>query len=822
MERIEPGCETNRWLGWLENLAQDLRYGVRMLGRNAGFTVVAVLTLALGIGANTAIFSIINAVLLRPLPFHDPDRLVWITNPELSSGGVPGMTRSVTVREWRELNASFETLGCYISFFGRQQLVLTLQDQPIRVEGAWVDRDFLKVLGVSPQLGRYFVKEDGLDAVLLTSAFWRQRFEANPAIVGKSITIAGRPWTVVGVLPPSFDFSSVFVPGTRVDFLRPSLTFGDLSDNSHAVIGRLKPGVTLGQAQMDFDRLNQQLQTAHPERGRFGARLLPLRDYVSGQYQRPFFVLACAVACVLLIACVNLSNLLLARGAARRKEISIRLALGVSRSRLLCQMLIESVLLAICGATLGLPLAYFITGAVANSHIFDVPLLSSARVDGLALVFTVVTACSAAVLFGLIPGLLLSKTDVQTDLRQGSRGLSDGKRGMWVRKCLVVVEVAMACVLLVGAGLLLHSFVRLLQVDLGFQPDRVAAGRVRFNRDFATKVEEAAYIRDLSSRLAALPGIESVGFAASLPFSPRELIHVCPKGETYRSGEAPGVFGQGVGPGFLETLRIPVIAGRQFDSHDAFYEVGQAAKSPVTILVNEKMARSLWPARSAVGQDLMLVMNDPSENVECRVVGVVGNVRQSPLEREVAPQMYMFGSGPQLVVRSRQPIGALALNLRATLRQSGADLLIEDFKWLNEAIDRAVSPKRLITLLVGSFSLLALLLASIGIYGVISYSVIQRTREIGVRLALGSTTTSVQRLIISEGLTLTVIGCAVGLFVSMALTRVIQALLFQVSPTDPLTLSASGLVLLVVAFLACWLPARRAAGVDPMVALRHE
>jgi predicted permease len=822
MKCIEPSRETNRWLRWLENLAQDLRYGVRMLGRNVGFTLVAVLTLGLGIGANTAIFSIINAVLLRPLPFHEPDRLVWITNPALSSGGVPGMTRSVTLREWRELNVSFENLGCYIPYFGGQQLILTLNDQPIRIDGTWVDGDLLKVLGVSPQLGRYFVKEDGHDAVLLTFAFWRQRFEANPAIVGKSITIAGRPWTVVGVLPSSFDFSSIFMPGTRVDFLRPSPTFGDMSDNSHAVIGRLKPGVTLGQAQMEFDRLNRQLRTAHPERDSFGAQLLPLREHVSGQYQRPFFVLACAVGCVLLIACVNLSNLLIARGAARRKEIAIRLALGVSRSRLLCQMLTESILLAICGASLGLPLAYAITGAVANSHVFGVPLLSSARVDGLALAFMVVTACSAAVLFGMIPGLLLSQADVQADLRQGGRGLSDGKRGVWVRKCLVVLEVAMACVLLVGAGLLLNSFIRLLQVDLGFRPDQVAGGRLRFHRDFATRDQEAAYIGDLSSRLAALPGIESVGFAASLPFSPRELTHVCPKGETYRPGEAPSVFVQGVGPGFLETLRIPMIAGRKFDSHDAFYQFGDPAKSPVKVLVNERMARSLWPIRSAVGQDLILVMNDPKENVECRVVGVVGNVRQSPLEREVAPQLYIFGWGPQLVVRSREHLGALVLNLREALRQSGSDLLIEDFKSLNDALDQAVSPKRLLTLLVGSFSLLALLLASIGIYGVISYSVIQRTREIGMRLALGSTRTSVQRLILSEGLGLTGMGCVVGLVVSLALTKVIQALLFEVSPTDPLTLSASGLVLLVVAFLACWLPARRAAGVDPMVALRHE
>ena len=824
MDSIKQTCREERRFAWLDNLVQDVRYAVRLLRKDFGFTAVAVLTQALGIGANTTIFSLVNAVLLRPLPFREPNRLVWITNPELGGQGVPGMTRSVNVRDWRELNRSFEGLGCYIAWFGRQQTILVVDGEKIRVEGVWVDREFLKVLGISPRLGRNFLAEDGNQAMILTDNFWKRQFQADPTIVGKAITLSGRSWTVVGVLPPAFDFTSVFMPGSRVDFMRPSLTFGDLSDNSHAVIGRLKPGVNLHQAQLEFDALNQQLREAHPERGSFGARLVPLRDHVSGQFRRPLVVLCCAVGCVLLIGCVNLSNLLLARAAVRCKEIAVRMALGASRWRLLRQMLTESVLLAACGAGLGIPLAYLGTGALAQLHSFNIPLLQFARVDGLALGFAVVIGCATGLLFGIVPALQLSQTGVQGDLKEAGRGSSRGPRRHWMREGLVISEVALACVLLVGAGLFIRSFVRLLQVDLGFQPEQVATCRVRTDRQFTTNTQQTAYFDEISRQIAALPGVESVGFTLTLPFGVHEIVMVRAQGETYPPGKVPSVFLHGGDPGYFKTLGIPLIAGRVFEERDAAFDFSNQPDSTIPVVVNEKMARNVWPCKNAIGQIAFIGenLNIAGNSFKCQVIGVVGNVRHSPLDLEAVPQIYVPGAGGEMLVRTKQTLAELAPAVRAKLRQFGADVILGDFKSLSQIVEQAVSPKRLIAFLVGLFSLLALFLASIGIYGVIAYSVSQRTQELGIRLALGSAPGAVLWLVLREGLKLAFIGCVIGLLASLGLTRVIQALLFAVSPSDPFTFAASGLLLLAVTLIACWLPGRRAARVDPMVALRHE
>ena len=824
MDSVKDTCRDQLGFNWLADLLQDVGYGVRMLRKNVGFTAVALLTLALGIGANTAIFSLVNTVLFRPLPFRDSSRLVWITNPELAGAGIPGMTRSVNVRDWRELNHCFEDLGCYVAWYGRQQTVMNLNGELTRVEGTWVDRHFLKVLGISPRLGRDFVQDDAQDSVILTDRFWRQKFLADPTIIGKSITVGARSWAVIGVLAPDFDFSSVFMPGFKVDCIRLSPPFGDLSDNSHAVVGRLKPGITLQRAQLEMDNLNRDLRREHPERGGFGARLLPLREHVSGQFRRPFFVLACAVGCVLLITCVNLSNLLLARAAARQKEIAVRLALGAGRWRLIRQLLTESVLLAGCGAALGIPLAHLATKAIARSQIFGIPLLQFARVDGSALGFALLTACLTGLLFGIVPALQFSKGHVHRDLKEAGRGSSPGRRGLRIRETLVVSEVALACVLLVGAGLLIRSFVRLLEVDLGFQPEQVATCRIRINRDFTTNTQEIAYFEELSHQIKALPGVESVGFTHALPFAIREVVKVRAQGETYRPGEMPSAFLQGGDQGYFKTLRIPLIAGRTFDERDRIFEFKDLGQSTLGVMVNEKMARSLWPGRNAVDQTMFIQENGntASGSFKCQVIGVVGNVRQNPLEPEAAPQIYIPGVGGQLVVRTRQTLATLAPELRSAVRQLGADVILEDVQSLGQMVDQFISPKRLIMLMVGLFSLLALLLATVGIYGVIAYSVSQRIQEMGIRLALGSPRSSLLWLVIGKGVQLALVGCAAGLAASLALTRVIHALLFAVSPTDPLTFVASGLLVLVVAALACWLPARRAACVNPMAALRCE
>jgi predicted permease len=487
-------------------------------------------------------------------------------------------------------------------------------------------------------------------------------------------------------------------------------------------------------------------------------------------------------------------------------------------------MLTESILLPGCGAALGLPVAFLATRAMAQSRAFSIPLLQSARVDGLALGFAVLIACATGLLFGIVPALLLSNADVQGDWKELGRGSSSGTGRTWTREILVVSEVALACMLLVGAGLLIRSFVGLLKVDLGFRPEQVATWRVKTKREFTTNTQQIVYFEQLSRRIEALPDVESVGFTWLLPFALRDVVHARAQGATDRARETFSVFVQGGDEGYFKTLRIPLLAGRSFDSYDPSYRIGDLPEGVPGVIVNEKMARSLWPGKNAVDEILLIQQDgDPSVPwVQFKVIGVVGNVRQSPLEKEAAPQIYFRGAGGELIVRTRGTLASLIPAVRSTIQQFEPGMFQGEFKSLSQIVDQAVSPKRLITLLVGLFSLMALLLASLGIYGVVAYSVSQRTQEIGIRLALGSPTTAVLRLVIGEGIKLTAIGCAVGLAASLALTRVIQTLLFGVSPTDPLTFVTSGLLLTAVALLACWLPARRAAQVDPMIALRYE
>jgi predicted permease len=674
-----------------------------------------------------------------------------------------------------------------------------------------------------PQLGRSFVAEEcqrnGPRAIILTHRFWKDRFESDPHIVGKSVTLNNKAWPVVGVLPASFDFSCAFTPGaTAVDFLHPYQDTPGFDNwgNMMAVVGRLKPDVSVAAAQAGLDLLNQQLQAAHPERGRFGARVTPLREHVSGSFRRPFIVLACAVVCVLLIACANLSNLLLARAAARRKEIAVRVALGAGRGRLIRQLLTESLLLSCSGALLGLPIAYLATNAVAHSESFNIPLLQSARVDTAALGFAAVLAFATALAFGLAPALQLSRASRHEDLKGAGRGAGPVRGGSRIRQLLIVSEVAMACILLVGAGLLIRSFVRLLQVDLGFRPAQAAAWRIVPNRDFATRQQEVSFYKELVERVKLLPAVESATLASTLPFELNDVARVRPIAGGDQPSQMSTVFLREVGGiGYFKTMGIRLRAGRDFTADDA-------ASIPKAIVVNETLARTFWPGRAGIDQ-LLVLENPPDPPVQCKVLGVVGNVPQSALEQAAGPEMYMFAwGGRELIVRTRSTLAVAGPAVRAALRDFNPSMAVDEFKPLESVVESILSPKRLVALLLGAFSLLALLLASIGIYGVIAYSVSQRTREIGIRLALGAPRDALLGLVIWEGMSLTILGCGIGLIAGWTLTRIIQALLFEVSPTDPIAFVSSAVLLLGVAFGACWLPARRAAKVDPMVALRDE
>jgi len=580
-----------------------------------------------------------------------------------------------------------------------------------------------------------------------------------------------------------------------------------------AVIGRLKPGVRVENAQGEFDLITQQVQQAHPERNRNGARLSSLRERISGRLRPAFFVLFCAVSCVLLIACTNLSNLLLARATSRRKEIAIRVALGAGRARLVRQMLTESLLLACCGAALGLPLAFVATRTLAATRAVSIPLLQSVTIDARALVFTLLAALVTGLLFGIVPALQVSRWDVPETLKEASRGSSEGGRGAWIRGTLVVSEVALACVLLVGAGLLIRSFLRLLEVDPGFRPEQTASWRIETGGRYNTPAQKDALYDQLVRGVGATPGVESVGLTDALPLGRNRSWGVAAKGVTYTRETYPVAFPRLINPGYIRTMKIPLRAGREFTEHDS-------ADSQKVLIVNETMARRLWPDRDPLGQ---IALNGREE---WRVVGVVGDVRHGALEQEASSEMYFpiaqnrdWGS-LDLVVRSKLPIQSLVSSVREALSRVDPNLPNSDFQPLEDLVDQAVSPRRFVTVLLGGFSFLALILASLGIYGVISYSVTQGTHEIGVRLALGAGVRAVLQLVVGQGLRLALVGIAIGLAGAFLLTRVLRTMLFGVRPTDLVTFLSVPLILSGATLLASYIPARRATKVDPIARSR--
>jgi predicted permease len=795
-----------------------LRYALRVLAKSPGFTLVALLTLALGIGANTAIFSFVNAVLLRPLPFQEPGRLVWIANT--GDGGLSGVTTRVfNFLDWKKMNRSCSDMAAYFAFSYYGGYNLFGSGEPERLSGVSISQNFLDILGVHPALGRGFVDDEcrfnGAKAVILTHGFWQRRFASDPAIVGRSLTLNGESSTVVGVLPSTFDFPDVFAPGTRVDLLAPFPLTQETErwGNTLAVVGRLKPGVTVASAQADFDVINDQLNKSHPERGGgFGGKVTFLQDQLRGKFRQSLVLLFCAVGFVLLMACANLSNLLLARASSRRKEIAVRIALGASRSQIIGQMLTESIVLSFGGAALGLPLAFLSTRLLATSHAFSIPLLSTTVVDRPALAFTLIVAVSTGILFGIVPALHATATDVHESLKDAGRGSTGGRRKTWVRESLVISEIALACILLVGAGLVLRSFMRLLDVDLGFRPEQTVAWRIEPGRNYTDDAERARYHDQLIERVKSIPGVQAAGVTDTLPLGRNRSWGAGAKGVAYPTGQYPDAFPRMVDYRYIQAMGIPLRSGRYFDA-------GDTAKSPRIVIINEAMARKLWPGKNAVGQILVV-------GGEYTVVGVVANVRHSGVDEESGLEMYLLITqggdvgAMDLVVRTRLSTASLVPAVQAALHEMDSHLPVSDFRTLGEIVDQSVSPKRLMTLLLAGFSVLALVLAALGIYGVISYSVSQRTHEMGIRMAVGASARSVVNLVIGEGMKMAAIGVAVGLVGSLALTRLMQSLLFGVSAADPVTFGANAVILTAVALLACWLPARRAAKVDPMVALR--
>jgi predicted permease len=811
----------SRSLPWVDVLRQDLRFTFRMLRRDFGFTVVAVLILALGIGANIAVFSVVNTILLRPLPFRDPQQLVRIVEKDPKAGESSKTYTADATQDFQQQNHSFQSVSGYFAFTGPDNFKLVGNGQPIPVTGILVAEGFFQTLGVEPSLGRLFRSEEFVQhsqpVALLSHPFWKRRLGGDPSIVGKTINLSNSSVVVIGVLADTFDFGSVFSPGAKVDLFVPYI-MDDFRDdgNDLALVGRLKQRMTLPEAQSEADQLFPQLyfEHKHPEYGKgYTGQLTGLKEYVSGKLRRSLIVLWCAVGLILLIVCVNLSNLLLARAAARSKEFAMRRALGARRGRLVRQLLTESLVLATVGAVLGLGLAYVILSYLAHQGSIALPLLAMVRVDGTVLEWTLLIAIGAAVLFGSAPGLRMSGGNLQDVLKDSGHGLSEGRKHDRMRSTLVITEIALACVLLVGAGLLLRSFLRVLDTDLGFEASHAATISVDYD-DGGNAAKRAAIWREVTSRSLMIPGVESAGISDNLPMSRNRSWGIAAKGEQKRDALSyVPVFVYIVSPGYLKAMRMRLIEGRDLSWDDV-------SNNRTVVIINQTVARKLWPGQDPIGRTAV------AGGMDTEVIGVIADVRESDAEDDAGAQMYLpatkqFGpEGANLVVRSKLPPTALATSVMHTLREINPGQPATEFKPIQGLVDHATSPRRFFVLLVGTFACLGLLLASLGIYGVISYSVTRQTQEIGIRMALGATQSWVQFDVIWKTLRLALIGIAVGIIASLLLARLIASLLFQTAPSDPLTFVGMVVLLGGVALLAGYLPARRASKIDPMVALR--
>ncbi|HEY2377295.1 MAG TPA: ABC transporter permease [Gemmatimonadaceae bacterium] len=801
-----------------DTFAQDIRFGIRSVRRDMGAAIFAIAIVAVGIGASTTVFSLCRALLLRPLPFDRPERLAWIANG--TSENLSGQTVQVhNLLALREENRSWSAIAGVFPFYAPGDVRFTGAGEPERLTGVPVTQNFFDVLGVKPLAGRFFDDAESRwhapKTVVLGQQFFERRFAGNRAIVGRSIILDDSAVTVIGVLPASFDFSATFTPGRRADIFFPFPLSAETNKqgNTLALIGRLRDGVSLDAAQAEATLIATR-HNADVVDGRSINRFRPnvstLRQHVSGRFQSALFVLAAAVVFLMLLVCANLSNLLLVRASARRREMAVRTALGAPRSRLVRQLLAESVVLCGSGAALGAAFAVAGTFAVSRLQGTTIPLLNGVRVDIVVLGFTGLVSMLAGVASGVLPALHASAF-VPGSLAEGARGSTEGRSGR-ARRVLVVSEVALVCVLLTGAGLLARSLSRVLDVQPGFASNDVVAVRVdprASGRDAAAR--NAVYFDAMVHELSGVPGVQALGLTDALPLGDNfgwRRWSVDVPGDTTRVFPLVRMIDEG----YLRAMRIPLLAGRAFAATD------NAGSEPV-IIINERLAQTLLPGENAIGHYVR------TSGVNRRVVGIVGDVRYFGLDHATDPEMYMpLRTGDyqsvDLVVRAAVPASTVESGIRNALHRVDPTLPVAEFRTMQQLVDRSTFTRRFVVLLVAAFAAFGLILASLGIYAVISYSVTQRTQEIGIRMALGATAGILRANILGQTARMVLFGVAIGLPASFVTARAIRGLLFDVGASDPATFSAVLVLLGLVALLAGYLPARRATQVDPAIALR--
>ena len=811
----------------LGTLWQDIRYGFRMLWKNPGFTVIAVVALALGISANTAIFSVVNATLLRPLPYKETERLVMVWNREPADD--KAAVAPADFLDWRDRNTVFEQMASSRSW----SFNLTHAGQPERILGAVANASLFPLLGVSPAVGRTFLPEEETSGsgrvVVLSHGIWQRLFGSNPGVIGQKLVLNGESFEVVGVMPADFQYpqgAELWVPPRHIVPESPtaggSVDPTKVRDNHYLrVIARLKPQATLAQAKAEMETIARQLEQQYPETNTgFGMNLVPLREDLTGKIQPALVILFCAVGFVLLIACANVANLLLARATARRKEIAIRTALGASRWRVIRQLLTESVLLSVMGGGLGLLVALWGIPSLLAISPLDIRRVKEIGIDGQALGFTLLVSFLTGIIFGLAPALQASNPDLNESLKESARGSAGGVGRSRLRGLLVVAEVALSLLLLVSAGLMIRSFMRLQEVSPGFNADRVLTMQLTLSRpDYSEDRQRAALLQQVLARIEAQPGVTSASATSTIPLGGGEVSRSFVVGgqPLPEPGKEPGAEYRAVAPHYFRTMGTPLLKGRDFTERDD-------AQSPGVVMINETMARRFWPNEDPVGKTLTLVSleKEPRE-----IVGVVGDVRHFGLDAGAEAEMYVPYlqrpmPGVTLMIQSASAPGDVTAAVRNAVLEADRNLPVYNIRSMEEILADSVSSRRFNMLLLGIFAAIALVLAAVGIYGVMAYSVTQRTHEIGIRMALGAGRRDILKLVVGQGMILTLIGVCVGLAASLALTRLMASLLYGVTATDPLTFTGVSLLLTVIALLACYVPARRATKVDPMVALRYE